>query len=125
MTDAQKNYCRSLISRIEAKRPGWLAGMAVEYTPSGPAYEQLTGGAANKFIADLVALAGKPDVADRQRKLIISHAYKLGWVTPAGKADMERIDRWCCQYGRFAQPLMVHNIEELAKLAAQFRKVRP
>ena len=63
------------------------------------------------------------DKADHQRKTIISMSYQMGWEIEGGKADMERINNWCNQYGQFKKDFNKHTYQELVQLVTQFRKV--
>lgn len=87
---------------------------------------QLTYQEAQQLIASLNNLMQRTtdwQKADRQRKLMIHYARQMGWETPAGKADMKRIDDWCCKTGYLHKPLMRHNEGELARLVQQFQKM--
>lgn len=69
------------------------------------------------------AAAPVPDAADKMRKKIIALAHEMKWELPGGKADMQRINNWCVNSGRFHQPLNAHSDVELAHLVTQFERV--
>ncbi|MBK7097884.1 MAG: hypothetical protein IPH58_05470 [Sphingobacteriales bacterium] len=72
------------------------------------------------------ALDAERDACNRMRRKIIAKAHLMQWQLPATqpnskpRADMQRIDRWCLQYGGFGKPLNAHNRSELAKLVTRF-----
>lgn len=59
---------------------------------------------------------------DRMRKLMIYYARQMGWERD-GRADMDRIERWCLHNGMFKKGLMDHEHAELTKLVSQFEIV--
>ncbi len=70
---------------------------------------------------DMIRALDSPDgrSADTQRKKVISYARAAGWTRHNGKADMERINNWCIQYGHGHQPLNDYTPEQLPKLIYQ------
>ena len=59
---------------------------------------------------------------DKKRKLLIRYAHQMGWEQADGKADMNRLNGWCINYGQFHKPLMEHTSTELSKIAVQLEK---
>lgn len=63
------------------------------------------------------------DPCNNMRRKIIAHFHKMDWKNPDGKADMDRIEAWCIQYGQFHKKLNDHNYKELVNLCSQVEKV--
>ena len=59
--------------------------------------KELTQEEAFRLIDKLVRQTSNDVACDRMRKKIIGMARELGWLTTEGKADMERINNWCCR----------------------------
>ncbi|MCX8018918.1 MAG: regulatory protein GemA [Chitinophagaceae bacterium] len=63
-----------------------------------------------------------PEKANTMRRKIIAMAHQMGWKTPDGRADMQRINHWCSQqWGK--KPLNGYTLHELPKLVSIFEKV--
>jgi len=81
----------------------------------------------NEFILWLNRQAGntKPtkdwrnSIEDTKRKKVISLLKTIGYIKEGGKADMERINAWCEQRGKFKKQLNKHTSAELSKLIYQ------
>ena len=82
---------------------------------------------ASKIIQDIKKDAGEHDPCDLMRKKIISMAYTLNWTVynpnnpEKPKADMNRINKWCMQYGQYKKTLNQHTAKELPHLVSQFQ----
>lgn len=81
----------------------------------------------SELTAVIERVNGKPGTSapregDRQRRYIISMAHELGWKTEDGRADMQRINAWCEQYGKYHKPLNDHDTTELSIIIDQFQK---
>lgn len=69
----------------------------------------------------MVGVSKEAQDRDRKRKAIISVAHTGGWQQN-GKADIDRINGWCQQYGQFKKPFNDHTSKELNQLLRQFKK---
>jgi hypothetical protein len=64
------------------------------------------------------------DVSQKMRRKIISMAHELHWHLPGtSKADMQRINNWCCKYGQYKKELDKHTYKELVNLVGQFENM--
>jgi len=61
--------------------------------------------------------------ANKMRRKIIALFAKQGWRTTEGKSDMNRINNWCINYGKFKKSLNQHTNSELPQLISQVEKV--
>ncbi|MEO9257390.1 MAG: hypothetical protein ABI207_03350 [Crocinitomicaceae bacterium] len=61
--------------------------------------------------------------ANKMRRKVIALFAKQGWKTPEGKSDMNRINNWCINYGKFKKSLNQHTTSELPQLISQVEKV--
>lgn len=61
--------------------------------------------------------------AERMRRNIIAMAHEMFWKLPNGKADMQRINGWCANFGYLHKPFNDYTLEELPMLVTQFKKV--
>lgn len=82
--------------------------------------KELTQEEAFRLIDKLVRQTSNDVACDRMRKKIIGMARELGWLTTEGKADMERVNNWCCRYGFGKKKLNFYSEKELPKLVSQF-----
>lgn len=57
---------------------------------------------------------------DAMKAKVISMAHQLGWKLPTGKINMDAVNKWCREYGRFKKELDDHTYKELAALVTQF-----
>jgi len=94
---------------------------------------------ADRMIRILQSKLNNQGSENRMRRHIIAMAHEMGWekISPvtlseegtpgaqlrAGNIDMQRINSWCIQYGKFHKPLNGHNSEELQILVSQFKRV--
>lgn len=60
------------------------------------------------------------DPCEKMRRKLISMAHTIGWQSKE-KADMNRINKWCVQYGQFKKELNEHTYDELTHLISQFQ----
>lgn len=68
--------------------------------------------------------AGKDDAAQKMRRKMISLAHELHWHVPGtGKVDMEKLNGWCVNNGKYKKLLNDHSYEELVNLLSQFKIV--
>lgn len=77
---------------------------------------------ARELIAYLENSRTTPSPEERMRRKIISRAHEMGWKTPEGKADIERIDNWCLNYGYLKKKLNQYTYNELPKLVTIFEE---
>lgn len=67
------------------------------------------------------------EAGNTQRRKILSMAHELGW-SYLGRdnkmvADIERINRWCNEYGYLRKPLNYYTPDELPRLVTQFQNM--
>lgn len=87
---------------------------------------EMTATEADALIASLRRLQeqrGAVLPSNRMRRNIIAMAHEMRWELPNGKADMQRIDGWCCKYGYLHKPLNDYKVQELPTLVTQLKKV--
>jgi hypothetical protein len=58
--------------------------------------------------------------ANKMRKKIMSIAHELGWETPSGSIDYERLKNWMLKYGYLHKELKDYSDGELPRLVTQF-----
>lgn len=56
---------------------------------------------------------------DKMRKKIIAILCKMGYKTPQGKADMNRIGAWAIKYGSTHRTFNAYSYKELTELVTQ------
>lgn len=61
--------------------------------------------------------------AAKMRRKILSMAHELNWELDNGKIDMDRVNRWCIQYGYLGKPLDQYRTAELPALVFAFENM--
>lgn len=61
--------------------------------------------------------------ANNMRRKIIALFAQMGYKTPDGKSDMERINAWCIKYSQYHKTLSEYSINQLPQLVTQVEKV--
>jgi hypothetical protein len=56
------------------------------------------------------------------RRKILALFYKMGYRAN-GKTDIQKVNTWCANYGRFKKELNAHKHDELTQLVSQVEKV--
>ena len=129
-TKKQVHFIKSLMAKNKLLEQS--ADFAIQYSDGRTEHiSELTTKEAFALIKSLYN--PDPEMMDRfnaMRRKIISNAYEMGWVkvVVAGgkqelKADMDRIDQWCLQYGVIKKTLNKYTFAELSKIVTQFGKV--
>lgn len=81
--------------------------------------KELTMMEAAALISYLKGLPNEQAQCQLMRRKIIAKAHKMRWEKN-GKADMQRIENWCLQYGGFKKRLNDHTYNELVQLVTRF-----
>lgn len=79
---------------------------------------------ASKVITAL--LTGKASYVSPKAKMaskILSMAHELNWELPDGRIDMDRVDRWCVEYGYLSKILNKYTASELPHLVTAFENM--
>ena len=81
---------------------------------------------ADAFLKHLQHNDPNRDAAEKMRRKMLYYAHEMGWHTyKNGKfvADVQRVDKWCLQFGYVKRKLDNYSYEELPKLVSQFAAV--
>lgn len=81
--------------------------------------KELTMTEAAALISYLKSQPNEQAQCQQMRRKIIAKAHKMRWEKN-GKADMQRIENWCMQYGGFKKRLNDHTYNELVQLVTRF-----
>lgn len=60
---------------------------------------------------------------NKMRRKIIARMHEMNWRTPAGKADMKRLENWLLKYTAEKKKFNNYTFEELQKLIPVFDKL--
>jgi hypothetical protein len=112
------------------------ADLALQYSLGRTSHiSELTKQQANELIRSLApktvsnnAHVQQAEACNTMRRKIISMAREMGWHTTCPytgklKADMQRIENWCCTYGYLHKNLNQYTYQELPHLITQMQQV--
>ena len=119
MTPSQIKYVRGLLARhglTDQKEE-----IVMEYTDGRTS--SLSAMTYRETKALIAALEGGTKPRDAQVNKILSMAHEMGWELQNGKADLQRIDRWCIKYTDQHKPLSEIEDKDLPKVVTIFQKV--
>jgi len=105
---------------LQGRRHAW----AFEYSQGRTeSTKELYADEVTAIIKGLEVYFKEQDVANQMRRKIIAKAHLMQWEVKGGKADMERIDKWCINNGPYKKELNKHTVKELGILVSVFDKV--
>lgn len=64
-----------------------------------------------------------PTPAAKMRRKILSMAHEMNWEHTNGKVDMDRVNKWCVDYGYLSKHLDKYKEDELPVLVSAFEKM--